>query len=155
MANLNKKQTEALANAIKFCVYPASIEDKTIDIPQDELESGSDELSVRYLMSTYGFKIQSVIPGSVKKKEHFDPIIGQKTAAKEEVKTDISQEIELPKKGQIWIDSRDKTMWYIDNLVKDIYHIKFLHSLKNDTKLTLSSVKSLVVAGILSKEVIK
>lgn len=78
------KQNEGLINACKFCVYPTSIEDKTIDIPERELESGSEELSVRYLISNYGFKIQSCI-GEVVKKAHFEP--------------ELSKRIEIIKKG--------------------------------------------------------
>lgn len=147
-----KENNEALLNAIKFCVYPASIEDKTIDIPQDELETGRDELSVRYLISTYGFKIQSVIPGSVTKKEHFNPVMSSTKTAIPRPYTSEKQDLELPKKGQIWIDSRDNSKWYFDNVVKDIYHIKYLHSLKNDAKLSASSIQSLVNAGVLGKE---
>lgn len=72
-----KENNEALINACNFCTYPASRIDKTISIPQDELEIGSEDLSVRYLIATYGFKIQSAI-GSVTKKEHFDPELKEK-----------------------------------------------------------------------------
>jgi len=147
-----KKIDEGFINAMKFCVYPTNEVDKTIDIPQDELETGSDELSVRYLISTYGFKIQSVIPGSVKKKEHFNPVMGTSKPAIPKTYTSENISVELPLKGQIWIDSRDSSKWYIESVVKDIYHIKFLHSLNNDTKLSLSSIQSLVNSGVLGRE---
>lgn len=70
------KIDDGLVNACKFCVYPTNQEDKTILIPEDELET--DDLSVRFLISNYGFKIQSVIPGTVEKKNHFDPVLSEK-----------------------------------------------------------------------------
>ena len=72
------KIDEGILNAIKFCIYPCSQEDKVVLIPENELENGREELSVRYLISNYGFKIQSVIPGSVEKKEHFEPLLKDK-----------------------------------------------------------------------------
>ncbi len=66
------KVNEGLINACKFCVYPTNMDDKTIDIPESELTSGSDDLSVRYLITNYGFKIQSCI-GEVVKNNHFEP----------------------------------------------------------------------------------
>lgn len=72
------KPNEGLLNACKFCVYPTNLEDKVVLIPENELETGSEDLSVRYLLKTYNFKIQSVIPGSIEKKNHFDPNLRDK-----------------------------------------------------------------------------
>lgn len=71
------KLNEGITNACKFCVYPTNIEYKTIDIPESELSEGSEDLSVRYLIREYGFKIQSCI-GEVVKNNHFEPELSEK-----------------------------------------------------------------------------
>lgn len=135
------KEKEALLNAIKFCVYTASIEDKTIDIPQDELEEGEQDLSVRFLMKEYGFKIQSVIPGSVKKKEHFNP----------EMKTKITENnnnlstVILPKRGEIWLKENERI--YFKSVTENMYEITHLNSLKGNKSISKSSIESLVRCG--------
>ena len=72
-----KQNNEGMINACKFCVYPTNIGDKTIDIPESELTEGSEDLSVRYLIREYGFKIQSCI-GEVVKNNHFEPKLSEK-----------------------------------------------------------------------------
>lgn len=139
----DKQKNEALLNAIKFCIYPASITDKTIDVPQDELESGSDDLSVRYLISNYGFKIQSVIPGSVIKKEHFNPVMRTSNIVKENVLPSVT----LPKRGEIW--NKEGERIYFKNITENMYEITYLNSLKGNKSISKSSIDSLVRNGTL------
>lgn len=61
-----------IQQTVKMCPYPCDISQGTIDVPQDELET--DNLAVAHLLSM-GFKIQSCIPGSVTKREVFNPQI--------------------------------------------------------------------------------
>lgn len=59
-----------IAQAVKMCPYPCNVAEGTIDVPQDELSN--IDLGTLHLQSL-GFRIQSCIPGSVQKREVFDP----------------------------------------------------------------------------------
>lgn len=74
MAAKKKNVGEAfyIAQAVKMCPYPVNVPEGTIDVPQDELQSL--DLGTLHLQSL-GFKIQSCIPGSIQKREIFDPQI--------------------------------------------------------------------------------
>lgn len=56
--------------AAKMCPYPVDIPEGLIYIPQNELET--DDLTVAHL-TQLGFKVQSCIPGTIEKKEPFNP----------------------------------------------------------------------------------
>lgn len=68
-----KPSVDYLEQAAKLCIYPVDIPGKFISIPQDELHT--DDLMVSHLVNQYGFKIQSAIPGTITKKEIFNPAI--------------------------------------------------------------------------------
>lgn len=92
------KVNEGLVNVCKFCIYPTNQEDKTIDIPESELEFGSEDLSVRFLIREYGFKIQSCI-GEVEKNLHFDP--------------ETKNRIEIIKKGFTFKNISTQTKYFV------------------------------------------
>ena len=108
-----KKENEGLLNAVKFCVYPCDIEGKYISIPHNEIEEGSQDLSVRFLTSNYGFKIQSSIEG-VAKKEHFDP----KTSERKEVirKGLIFKSIKTKARYEITSDEDERGFFVVSDI---------------------------------------
>lgn len=61
-----------IQQCVKMCPYPVNIIEGTIDVPQNELEDL--DLGTLHLQSL-GFRIQSCIPGTVEKREAFDPKI--------------------------------------------------------------------------------
>lgn len=130
-----QKVDEGLLNAIKFCVYPCNLEDKVILVPQDELET--DDLSVRYLISTYSFKIQSVIPGTIEKKQHFEPNLKEvrevivKGLKYKKLENGFTYEVLTDKDDDGYVSVLDigsnqqPKMWLVEDLIKLLKNGKY------------------------------
>jgi len=133
-----KKVDEGLINSCKFCVYPTNIDDKTVLIPENELETGSEELSVRHLISTYGFKIQSAIPGTIEKKTHFDPILTDKKEVVykglryKKIENGFTYEVLTDKDDEGFVSILDigsnqqPKQYFVDDLVKILKNGKYI-----------------------------
>lgn len=142
-----KEQVLYIEHAAKMMPYNIDIISAYIYVPHDMIDKAEENLTVQHLRNKFGFIIQSTIDSNLK--DVFNPVMQSAPIVKA---VEIGEDLPLPKKGQIWVDNRDGIKWYFESVIKDVYHFKFLHSLKNDSKLSASSIQSLVNAGILTKE---
>lgn len=66
MASIKKNPNQYYINADKLIKWPLNIEDRTILVPEDQLQEAKENLTVQHLCnSEHRFHIQSVLPGSI------------------------------------------------------------------------------------------
>lgn len=66
MASIKKNPNQYYINAGKLIKWPLNIPDRTILVPEDQLQEAKENLTVQHLCnSDHRFHIQSVLPGSI------------------------------------------------------------------------------------------
>lgn len=66
MVFIKKNPNQYYINAGKLIKWPLNIQDRTILVPEDQLQEAKDNLTVQHLCnSEHRFHIQSVLPGSI------------------------------------------------------------------------------------------
>lgn len=73
--NLSDIDKAYIARACKSIKFPVNMKEGVFLVPEPMLEEAKDTLEVMHIMKLYDFKIQLVIPGSVKLNEPFDPVL--------------------------------------------------------------------------------
>jgi len=134
-SSLGKSYFERAAQQIE---WPVNIGEKYIDVPQDELDKAEQDLMVSHLLAN-GFKIQSVIPGSVIKNKVYDPEFILKGVIGKRKEIEIEQE--RFKVGDCFKIVSTSCQLEITNLEKGKIHFKYTNRMKNSL---LSSEENLV-----------
>lgn len=92
---MNKKQKEAVKNAINKCRFPVIWDDtnkqRYIEVPSDYIDIWNDCMFASYLHKEFNFSIQQVIPGSVIVKDIFNPDMSRSAVREEGIKEDVRQ----------------------------------------------------------------
>lgn len=144
-----KEQVLYIEQAAKMMPYNIDITSAYIYVPHDMLDKAEEHLTVQHLRNKFGFVIQTTIDNSLK--NVFDPVLKSSPFKQsEEIQCEVPVK-NLPKRGEEWRHAEKNERWYFKSVTDKIFEVSFLETMKPTSKLTASSIESLVNAGILVK----
>lgn len=143
MVKLTETDKAYIKLASKSIRFPIDIKEGVFLVPEIYLEEAQESLDVRHIMRLFDFKIQTVIPGSVKLNEDiYDPVI---RLAGHRPKYDP---VEGLKTGDQFKIVSTETLIEVLEATKKTVKLKYVDSLKSDIVTNQEQVSKSLALGI-------
>jgi len=141
----NASELNYIAMTAKSIPYRVDPQSAAVLVPPDHMDMAAENLHVRHLINKFAFVIQSTIGAEYLPGKEYKP----------ELRAKLEPVIEpdalvMPEKTQVWTGEAGRL--YIKAVDKGMYTVQYLGDMKPDARLTESSIRSMVKAGSIKRE---